>query len=153
MAKPCSLDLRERAMARRAAGESIRSIAKALSIAPSSVVKWSQRLDATGSVSPGKMGGHRPLKIAGEHRDWLVERIGRADFTLRGLVVELAERGLDVDYRTVWKFVHGQGLSFKKKRLVPRNRTGRTWQDVGRAGRRIRAASIRHASSSSTRRG
>ena len=144
MGKPCSLDLRERAMARRAGGESIRAIAEALSIAPSSVVKWSQRLDATGSVSPGKMGGHRPPKIAGAHRYWLIERISRGDFTLRGL---------GVDYRTVWKFVHDQGLSFKKKRPAPRNRTGRTWQDGGRAGRRIRAASIRHASSSSMRRG
>jgi hypothetical protein len=35
-------------------------------------------------------------------------------FTLRGLVAELAERGLDVDDRTVWNFVHREGLSFKK---------------------------------------
>jgi transposase len=37
------------------------------------------------------------------------------DFTLRGLVVELAERGLKVDYRSVWAFVHAENLSFKKK--------------------------------------
>jgi transposase len=36
----------------------------------------------------------------------LLERTGQADFTIRGLVAELAERGLLVDYRTVWKFVH-----------------------------------------------
>ena len=35
---------------------------------------------------------------------------------MRGLVVELAERGLKVDYRTVWEFVHAEKLSFKKKR-------------------------------------
>jgi len=33
---------------------------------------------------------------------------------LRGLVAELAERGLKVDYRTVWSFVHAEKLSFKK---------------------------------------
>jgi transposase len=41
---------------------------------------------------------------------------GITDFTLRGLVVELAECGVKVDYRTVWNFVHGERLSFKKKR-------------------------------------
>ena len=39
MAKPYSMDLRERAVG----GESVRAIAQALSVSPSSVVKWSQR--------------------------------------------------------------------------------------------------------------
>ena len=43
MAKPYSMDLRERALARVQAGESVRSVGAALSISPSSVVKWSQR--------------------------------------------------------------------------------------------------------------
>jgi hypothetical protein len=33
---------------------------------------------------------------------------------LRELVSELAERGLKVDYRSVWEFVHAENLSFKK---------------------------------------
>jgi hypothetical protein len=69
---------------------------------------------ASGRLEPGKMGGHVRPKIAGEHRAWLLQRTGQADFTIRGLVAELAERGLRVDYRTVWKFVHREGLSFKK---------------------------------------
>jgi transposase-like protein len=43
MTKPLSMDIRERAMARLDAGESVRRIAEALSVAPSSVVKWSLR--------------------------------------------------------------------------------------------------------------
>jgi len=62
------MDLRERAVARIAAGESVRKVALALSVAPSSVVKWTQRLRATGNVAPGKIGGHVPPKIAGAHR-------------------------------------------------------------------------------------
>ena len=116
MAKPYSMDLRERAMARLAAGESIRAIATVLSIAPSTVVKWSQRQSATGSVEPGQMGGHKPRKISGDHEAWLRDRIGAGPFTLRGLVAELAGRGLKVDYRAVWSFVHREGLSFKKRR-------------------------------------
>ena len=67
------------------------------------------------SFAPGQMGGHKPKKISGKHRDWLLERTKERDFTLRGLVVELAERGLNVDYRSVWEFVHAENLSFKKK--------------------------------------
>ena len=59
MAKPYSMDLRERAIARVQAGESVRSVAEALSISPSSVVKWSQRFRVTGSVAPGQMGGRQ----------------------------------------------------------------------------------------------
>jgi putative transposase len=114
------MDLQERALARIAAGESTRAVAAALSVAPSSVVKWSQRQRSTGSVVPGKMGGHVPPKISGEHRAWLIERTASAPFTLRGLVIELAERGLSVDYRTMWKFVHAEGLSFKKNRAGQR---------------------------------
>jgi transposase len=41
---------------------------------------------------------------------------GTGDFTLRGLVAELGERGLMVDYRSVWEFVHAEKLSHKKRR-------------------------------------
>ena len=85
MARPLSMDLRERAMARLAAGESIRTVAAALSISPSSVVKWSQRLRTMGSAAPGRIGGYVPPKIAGAHRDWLIERKRRSQATaLRG---------------------------------------------------------------------
>jgi putative transposase len=62
------------------------------------------------------MGGHKPKAIRGEQRAWLLQRCREKDFTLRGLVAELAERGLKVDYRTVWNFVHAEKLSFKKNR-------------------------------------
>lgn len=122
MAKPYSMDLRERAMRRIDAGESVRVVARALSVAPSTVVKWSQRRRATGSVAPGRVGGRRPRLIAGDHETWLRARVAEGPFTLRGLVAELAERGLCVDYKTVWTFIHREGLSFKKNRA--RQRTG-----------------------------
>ena len=62
------------------------------------------------------MGGHRPKKIAGAWRTWLLDRCRTAEFTLRGLVAELAEQGLKVDYRSVWEFVHAEKLSHKKRR-------------------------------------
>jgi transposase len=116
MTKPLSMDIRERAMARLDAGETVRAVADALSIAPSSVVKWSERRRTTGSAAPGKIGGHVPRKIRGAEADWLRARMAEGAFTLRGLVAELAERGLKVDYRTMWTFAHAEGLSFKKNR-------------------------------------
>ena len=120
MAGPLSNDLRERAMARVAAGESIRQIEAALSISPSCVSKWSQRLRTTGRVAPGQMGGHKPRVLSGANAEWLRSRLRERPFTLRGLVAELAERGVRVDYRSVWTFVHGEGLSFKKNRARQR---------------------------------
>ena len=116
MTRPLSKDIRDRAMARLDAGETVRGVAEALSVAPSSVVKWSLRLRATGSAAPGKIGGHVPRKIRDAQADWLRVRMADAPFTLRGLVAELAERGLRVDYRTMWAFAHAEGLSFKKNR-------------------------------------
>ena len=71
-------------------------------------ILWVRRFRQTGSVAPGQMGEHKPKSIAGEHRAWLLKRTKEKDFTLRGLVVELVERGLKVDYRTVWSFVHAE---------------------------------------------
>ena len=68
---------------------------------------------------------HKPKAISGEHRLWLLQRIKDGDFTLRGLVAELAERGLKVDYRSVWEFVHAEKLSFKKKPGGWRTRSSR----------------------------
>ena len=65
-------------------------------------------------MAPGQMGGNKPKAIAGEHAVFLARRIREGAFTLRGLAAELAERGLKVDYRSVWNFVHAERLSFKK---------------------------------------
>ena len=118
MAKPYSMELRERAMARVAAGESPGTVAEVLDISVSSVIKWARRQRQTGSVAPGKMGGHRPHRIAGEHEIWLLHRVENdADVTLRGLEGELGGRGLTVDHATVGRFLHRKGQSFKKNRV------------------------------------
>ena len=94
MGKPYSDDLRKRVVAAvETGGLSCNRAAKQFGVAVSTAVGWVRRRRETGSVAPGKMGGHRPKAISGEHRAWLLQRIKR-DFTLRGLVVELAERRL-----------------------------------------------------------
>jgi len=125
MGKPYSEDLRKRVVAAvETGGLSCNQAAKQFGVAISTAILWVRRLRATGSVAPSKIGGYRPKAISGEHRVWLLQRIKR-DFTLRGLVAELAERGLKVDYRSVWEFVHAEKLSFKKKRGGWRTRSSR----------------------------
>ncbi len=118
MPRPYSMDLRARVVrAVEEEGLSRRQAAERFDIAPSTAVHWLRRYRERGSVAPGQMGGHRPKKIAGAHRSWLLARCQQENgFTLSGLVRELAERGLEVDYRTVWSFVHEEKLSFKKNR-------------------------------------
>ena len=119
MPRAYSMDLRERAVWRVERGETASTVAAALSVSRSSGIKWAQRWRLTGSAAPARIGGHRPKAIVGEHRTWLLARAA-SDFTLRGLVAELAGRGLKVDYKTMWKFAHAEGLSFKKKRAARR---------------------------------
>jgi len=119
MAKPYSMDLRERVVAAVAGGMSCHAAAKRFGVAASSAIKWVRRVRETGSAAPGQMGGHKPNILSGPNRDWLLQRVA-TDFTLRGLVGELAERGVKVDYVQVWRFVHAEGLSFKKKRAARR---------------------------------
>ncbi len=126
MGKPYSIDLRERVVAGvEQGGLSRRRAAARFGISYSAAIAWVKRYRETGSVAPGQMGGHKPKKIAGAHRDWLVERCREKEFTLLGLVDELAERGLKVDYRSVWNFVHAEKLSFKKNRTRQRTRPSR----------------------------
>ena len=134
MGKPYSIDLRERVVgAVENSGMSCHRAAAQFGVGVSTAINWVRRLRETGSVAPGQMGGHKPRSISGEHRSWLLERM-KQDFTLRGLVAELAEHGLKVDYRTVWSFVHAEKLSFKKNRGGWRTRSSRRGAAAGAVG-------------------
>ena len=114
MTRPLSLDLRVRVVESVLAGESCRSVAERFGVAVSSVVKWSQRQRATGSVVPGKMGGHRK-RVLEPHRGFIVERINQTPhLSLHRLKDELAARGVKVSHDTVWQFLRREGLRFKK---------------------------------------
>ena len=135
MPKPYSYDLRERAV--RAVveeGLSRHESAARFGVVPSTVINWVRRHRETGSFAAHKVGGNRPKKIQGDDRDWLIKRCRERDFTIRGLVTELTEeRGLTVDYHTMWDFVHGEGLTFKKKPTRAR---------AGAPGRRAQAGPV-----------
>lgn len=119
MTRPLSDDLRERVVAAVVGGESCRAVSARFGVAVSSVVKWSQRYRATGSVAPGKMGGHRK-RVLEPHRTFIKERIGQTPhLTLHRLKDELAARGVTVSHNAVWMFLRREGLRFKKNTVRP----------------------------------
>jgi putative transposase len=126
------MDLRQRVItAVEEEGQSCHAAASRFEIGASTAIAWVRRFRETGSASPGQMGGHKPKAIRDGHAAWLRERICARDFTLRGLVAEFAARGLKVDYRSVWNFVHAEALSFKKNRARQRARSSRRGTKAG----------------------
>lgn len=153
MVRPLSNDLRERAVRAVESGESCHAVAARFDVAVSSVVKWRQRYRATGSVAPGKMGGHRK-PILEPHRAFIAERISQTPhLTLHGLKDELAARGVKVSHHAVWTFLRREGLSFKKKHCSPLSGAAPTSRGGGSAGIAYRIASIQAGWCSSTRPG
>ncbi|MDA9535711.1 transposase [Bradyrhizobium sp. CCBAU 21362] len=120
MTRPLSQDLRERVVASVLAGESCRSVAERFGVAVSSVVKGAQRQRATGSVAPGKMGGHRK-PLLNPHRAFIVERITQTShLTLHGLKAELAADGIKVSHNAVWLFLRREEAAVQKNTVRPR---------------------------------
>jgi transposase len=113
MTKPYSMDLRERVVAAvETEGMTRHRAAARFGVAISSAIKWVARYRKTGSVAPSKIGGYKPRTLRGEHAAWLIGRCKEKDFTISQLVEELKSvRGLKVDRRSVWEFLHSEGLS------------------------------------------
>ena len=122
MARPYSLDLRERVVAAVERGRSCRSVASIFGVSVASVVKWAQRRRATGSAAAKRMGGHR-RRLLEPHRELVLARMREVShITLRELVAELAEKGIETCPSSVWRLAHSAGMSFKKKPVRRRTR-------------------------------
>ena len=122
MARPYSNDLRERVAASVAGGRSCRATALLFGVSVASVVKWSQRLRATGSAAALPMGAQRGRELEA-HRAWLLDRLAcEPHMTVRGLAAKLAERGIAAGHVTVWRVLKEAGFSFKKNAVRQRTR-------------------------------
>ena len=117
MARPFSIDLRERVVsAVEEGGLSRRQAAAQFDVGVSTVISWVRRFRETGSVEPGQMGGHKPVLLKA-HRAFVHARFAeQPELSLRALQQDLADQGVSVSYGAVWAFVHAEGLSFKKNR-------------------------------------
>ncbi len=114
MARPLSNDLCERVIARWPVGSTIRTVALAFGWAPSTVSKWARRHRSTGSVRPAQFGGYK-RRLLEPHRETVGKLVAaKPDRSVDELRVALAALRIDVQAEALRRFLHAEGLSFKK---------------------------------------
>jgi transposase len=117
-------DLRDRVLAARDAGQSVRAVAERFSVSPSYVAKADRRRRRTGERRARRSRGRPPAKIM-THLPALAERVtAQPDATLvelRGWL--LAERGISVGLVTVWRALKRLGVTLKKSKSGRPSRT------------------------------
>lgn len=92
MARPYSLDLRERVAGAVLSRSTCREAASRFGVGVATAIRWARQKRTTGSAAARPMGGVRRVVLAGE-RDWLLARIAeKPDLTLRAIRAELADR-------------------------------------------------------------
>lgn len=128
MSKALSIDLRQRVVDVVLSGSSCRAAAARFGVGVSSAIRWVARARTRGDLAPDKRGGNvRSHRIDG-HREFILALIAaEPDLTL----AEVADR-LDAatGYRPlpsiVCRFFQRHGVTRKKRRRTPPNKTDRT---------------------------
>ena len=125
MARPYSVDLRERVVRAVEAGASCRAAAAKFEVSVSFVVKLMQRWRRQGSVAPDRYGGWKrsPLEAVAEPILALVAE--RSDLTIEELRARLAASGIRTSRSALGRFLLAHGLTRKKRPGTPPSRTGR----------------------------
>jgi transposase len=148
-----SEDLRARILAAIDGGMAARSAASIFRVSVSYIYKALIRRRRTGEVSARTRRGHRPRKLTPEQETALSTHITvHPDTTLAALQTWLwAEHAVRLSNGAIWSAVDRLGLSFKKRRSAPPNRTGRTSPLGAASGARRNPSSMPISSCSSTR--
>lgn len=134
MAKPYSLDLRERMVRAVLSGQSRHEVARMFDVSASCVIKLMQWLAVTGSFEPRKFGGHKRFALT-EHEDKVRAFVAeRPDLTITELWQKITTLGIKVGRSAVGRFLLHLNLTFKKN--LARRRAGAP----GRQGRPRRLA-------------
>jgi len=122
-----SEDLRARVLAAIDGGMAARLAASVFRVSVSYIYKALIRRRRTGEVSASTRRGHRPRKLTPAQEAALAAHItAYPDITLAALQAWLAgEHAVRLSNGAMWSAVDRLGLSFKKRRSAPPNRTGR----------------------------
>ena len=126
MANALSVDLRRRVVAAVEGGASRRQAAARFGVGVSSAIRWVAQSRQTGDLAPKQRGGRRPSRIDG-HADLIMAWVdAEPDLTLPEIATKLEEA---TEYRPPPSVVHGffkrRGVTRKKRRRTPPNKTGR----------------------------
>ena len=138
------MDLRRRILDSYDQGEGTRAgIALRFRVSPGMVKKRLQQRRRTTDIAPRhRFAGRKPMMVATHRRRirWLLA--GKHDLTLSELRAAL---GLSCSVPALHGVLGKMGLTYKKRRSVPVNRTVRTSRGHGGAGAGARRAGIRPA--------
>jgi transposase len=149
--KTLSLDLRERILAGYDAGDATREmVAGRFRVSVGMVKKLLQQRRHLGDIRPQHHRAGRKRRILASHREAMRRQLAaKPDLTLEQLRTAC---GLDCTLPAIHYVLAELGLTFKKRRSAPPNKTGRT--SSGRAGNGgdAKAGSTRSGWSSSTSR-
>jgi transposase len=125
MTAPLSNDLRKRVV-RAIDGLSRRAAAAKFDVSIASAVRWHQPFKRKGDVGPDRIGGDRTSHHIEAHATkiigWIEEN---KDITIKEIRETLAEEGHDFSHGAVWRLLDRHDYTFKKRRRMPVNRTGR----------------------------
>lgn len=116
MTAPLSADLRRRLVRAVEGGASARQAAARFEVSPSAAIKLMQRVRATGSTAPGRIGGYRQPLLAG-YEDVLLELTAtRKGITLAEMRDELIKQGAPVvSVTAVWSMLKRLNQRHKKR--------------------------------------
>jgi transposase len=134
MARPLSLDLRERIVRAVEGGLSRRAAAARFEVSESCAIKLWQRWQRTGSVAPGAMGGTKRFALTG-HEALVRELVAaQPDITLDELKERFAAAAITVGRTSIHRFLKALGLTRKKRHSTRPSRTAPTSPKPGRSG-------------------
>jgi transposase len=136
MARPYSVDLRERVVGVVEAGMSRRAAAAKYDVSPSFVIKLMQRWRQRGTVQPDRIGGSKRATLAAHGERVRALLAATPDLTIAELQSQLAAEGIAVSRSSIGRFLVAAGLTRKKNRGMPPSRTARTSLRRGSPGAR-----------------
>jgi transposase len=124
MGKPYSLDLRERVVSALESGMSTGQAAVRFSVGKATAGAWGRLKRSQGDVRPAKQGKPKG-SVLDPHEAFILGVLReKPDTTLEEMAARLAaERGVQVVWTAVWKFLDRHGQTHKKRLRTPASRS------------------------------
>lgn len=136
MARPYSVDLRERVVRAVEGGASRRATAAKFEVSISFVVKLMQRWRARGTLQPDRIGGWKQSTLVAHAERVRALVAAEPDLTIAELQSRLAAAGITASRSAIGRCLIATGLTRKKRRSMPPSRTARTSPPRGSPGAR-----------------
>jgi transposase len=127
MARPLSMDLRERVLAAVAGGLAGRQAAARFGVSAASVSRWRARERDEGEARPKAQGGDRKSHRIDAHKATILAALEETpDLTIEELRAGLGEKGLVFGYGTIRRFFARHKITRKKRLPTPPSRIAPT---------------------------